>query len=139
MFFLILGYRIKIPANETLREKMQNFWSHFANFFAKFRIFRENYWSKIWRIEKFVKTMSFMAAKINCGILYSALIAEYYVTYVLFCHINNFFSFTLINVWWRESDFTRYLFKFSDLFWFFLYVTYLDAVTSLVSLILIPL
>ena len=31
---------------------------------------------------------------------------------VLLCHINNFSSFTLINVWWREFDFSGYLLKF---------------------------
>ena len=38
---------------------------------------------------------------------FSALISE-----VSLCHINNFSFFTLINVWWREFDFTSYLFKF---------------------------
>ena len=31
---------------------------------------------------------------------------------VLLCHINNFSSFTLLNVLWREFDFSNYLFKF---------------------------
>ena len=31
---------------------------------------------------------------------------------VVLCHINNFSSLTLINVWWKELDFSSYLFKF---------------------------
>ena len=44
----------------------------------------------------------------TCGILCS----DTSIFEVLSCHINNFSSFTLINVWWREFDFSIYLNKF---------------------------
>ena len=44
----------------------------------------------------------------SCGILCS----DSSIFEVLLCHINNFSSFTLINIWWREFDFISYLFKF---------------------------
>ena len=37
---------------------------------------------------------------------------SFWIFEVLLCHINNFSSFTLINVWWREFDFSSYLLKF---------------------------
>ena len=46
--------------------------------------------------------------KRTCGILCS----DTSIFEVLLCHINNFSSYTLINVWWREFDFSNYLFKF---------------------------
>ena len=46
--------------------------------------------------------------KRTCGIFCSDT-AQYLKFY---CHINNFSYFTLINVWWREFDFSSYLFKF---------------------------
>ena len=46
--------------------------------------------------------------KRTCGILCS----DTSIFEVLLCHINNFSSFTLTNVWWREFDFSSYLFKF---------------------------
>ena len=46
--------------------------------------------------------------KRTCGILCS----DTSIFEVLLFHINNFFSFTFRNVWWREFDFSIYLFKF---------------------------
>ena len=46
--------------------------------------------------------------KRTCGILCS----DTSIFKVLLCHINNFSYFTLINTWWREFDFSSYLFKF---------------------------
>ena len=85
---------------------------------AKFRENAKCYLQKIWRITKisrkcknFGKTMSFITATIlkrTCGILCS----DSSTFEFLLCHMNNFFSFTLINVWWREFNFPNYLFKF---------------------------
>ena len=49
-----------------------------------------------------------LIAQKNSGILCS----DSSIFEVLLCHINNFSSVTLINVWWREFDFTSYLLKF---------------------------
>ena len=80
----------------------ENFCSHFANF-AFFREnkakFRENNFRKNGECENFVKTMSVLAATINCSkelVEFSTLIPQNLKFY--YSHINNFSSFTLKNV-----------------------------------------
>ena len=46
--------------------------------------------------------------KRTCGILCS----DTSIFEILLCQNNNLSSFTVINVWWREFDFSSYLFKF---------------------------
>ena len=89
------------PANGNFREKMRIFRSQFTNFFAKFHIFRELLWHKIFSWKKNPWK------PINCAKNFSALRAlraqHYYII------ITNFSSFTLINAWWR--DFYRKIFE----------------------------
>ena len=70
------------------------------------------------KLENFDENLEFYCCKNQllkrtCGILCSS---ESSIFEVLLCHKNNFSSFTLINVWWREVDFTSYLFKFPNYF-----------------------
>ena len=64
------------------------------------------------KCENIVKTMSFIAAIINCSKRTSGILcSDSAIFEVLLCHINNFSSFTVINVW-REFDFFSHLFQF---------------------------
>ena len=71
--------------------------------------FREDIFAKC---EHFVKTMSLTAATNNCRKELVEFCYDISWFEVLLCHMNNFSSFTLINVWWREFDFNSYRFKF---------------------------
>ena len=71
--------------------------------------FREDIFAKC---EHFVKTMSLTAATNNCRKELVEFCSDSSWFEVLLCHMNNFSSFTLINVWWREFDFNSYRFKF---------------------------
>ena len=75
-------------------------------FLGKMRKFRKIFSGK--KIRENHKCLQLLRKK-SCGIL----CCDSSVIEVLLClFINNFSYFTLKNVWWREFDFSSYLFKF---------------------------
>ena len=112
---------IWVSSEQKFREKCEHFWSYFANFFEKFRIFSlknifpkceiifpkisrkcENIFAKC---EIFFENHEFYCCNnYNCSNeLVEFSCSDISMFKVLLCHINNFSSFT-INVWWGEFD-----------------------------------